>query len=372
MRMYKYFFAILISIAILAGCSEEPSNTEFPLGIVLPLTGNYAEYGLRVKRGVDLAVDEINSGGGIGGRQIRSVVEDTASEAKNAVSALNKLVATDNVHFVIGEVSSTNTLAMIPVAEQNKVFLFAPVSSSPKLTGISKLFARNWPADNAEAAAMAEYAKAQGKTRAAVLYVDLDYGIGLAENFKKKFESLGGGVVAYEGYKEDTANFRVQAQKVKDAGADVIFLGGYHKDMARATKAVREALGENILILAGTDYEVEEVLHIAGKGAEAVVYGTPKFDTSSLEASVRSFVDAYRKKYSRDPSLFEANAYDAVRLITSLVQKVGEDPIKVGEAIRKVSGYKGASGTYSFQPDGDVAREIALKTVRNGKFVFLP
>jgi len=359
---------IVVLAGLLIGCSQAPKN-EFALGVVLPLTGNYAEYGNRVKRGIDLAVEEINSKGGVAGKQIHLYVEDTESQAKNAVSALTKLITTNSVRFVIGEVSSTNTLAMIPVAKQNRVFVFAPVSSSPKLTNVSPLFARNWPADNAEAAAMAEYAISQGKKTASVLYVNLDYGIGLAENFRKKFESLGGKVAVYEGYSDDTVDFRTLAKKVADSESDVVFLGGYHKDMAHATKAVREVIARPMTILAGTDYEVEEVIQIAGRGAEGVVYGTPKFDPSSTEESVRAFVDSYLKKYSREPTLFEANAYDAVYFIKNLVQQVGEDPVKVGESIRKVVNYKGASGTYSFQSDGDVSRAIGLKTVRAGKFV---
>lgn len=361
---------IAVFIVIFIGCSRSKKN-EFPLGVVLPLTGNYAEYGNRVRRGVDLAVEEINSKGGVAGKQIRVYLEDTESQAKNAVSAMNKLVATNGVRFVIGEVSSTNTLAMIPVAEQNGVFLFAPVSSSPKLTNVSKLFARNWPADNAEAAAMATFAQSQGKRMASVLYVNLDYGIGLAENFKKTYESMGGKILVYEGYSGDTVSFRSLAQKVADSHSDVVFLGGYHKDMAHATKAIREVTSRPLTILAGTDYEVQEVIEIAGRGAEGAVYGTPKFDPNSAEESVRTFVESYKKKYSHDPSLFEANAYDAVGLITALVQKVGNNPLKVGEGIRGIMNYKGASGTYSFQSDGDVSRAIGLKTVRDGKFISL-
>lgn len=361
-------FLLLCSFFMVANTTEA-ANDQIKIGTILPLTGNYAEYGNRVKRGVDLAVEEINSKGGIAGKQIQLYAEDSQSQAKNAVSALTKLSTVDGVHFVIGEVSSTNTLAMVPVAQQNQTFLFAPVSSSPKLTNVSPLFARNWPADNAEASSIAEYAIKNGVKVAAVLYINVDYGIGLAENFKKTFEAKGGRIALYEAYDGETRDFKGLAAKVGKSDAQVVFLGGYHKDMAYATKGIREGVRRPVQILAGTDYEVDEVLQIAGKGAEDVVYGTPSFDPDSQEKSIKLFVEAYRKKYSKDPSLFEANAYDAIYLIKQLVEQVGDDSAKVGKAIREVVNFKGASGTYSFKSDGDVLREISLRTVRNGKFV---
>jgi len=364
LKIFFLFCSFLIATNLTAGAGDQ-----IRIGTILPLTGNYAEYGSRVKKGVDLAIEEINSKGGIAGKIIRLYSEDSQSKAKNAVSALNKFISINGIRFVIGEVSSTHTLAMVPIAQQNQVFLFAPVSSSPKLTNISPIFARNWPADNAEASAIAEYAINQGFKSAAVLYVNVDYGIGLAENFKKTFEIKGGKIALYEGYDGETRDFKTLAAKIYKSDAQVVFLGGYHKDMAYATKGIREMAKRSIEILAGTDYEVEQVIQIAGKGAEGVIYGTPNFDPESSENSIRSFVEAYRKKYSKDPSLFEANSYDAVYLIKQLIEQVGEDPVKVGHAIREVVDFQGASGTYSFKPDGDVLREISLKTVHNGKFV---
>jgi branched-chain amino acid transport system substrate-binding protein len=256
----------------------------------LSLTGDLAEYGTRCKEGIDLAVEEINAAGGIDGRPLEVVYEDDKGIPTEGVTALNKLISLDGVTTVMGAVSSSVTLAMEPIATREHVFLFSPVSSSPKIPGKSKYLYTMWPPDTFEARALAEFASQKlGKKRAAILYVDNEYGLGLMDQFAKRASELGLQIVSKEAYPLNNKDFRLIIPKVKQSQPDVLFLAGYHKEMAFATKEIRDS-GMTQQILGDTDYEVQELLDIAGQTAEGAIYAlvsylfSPAFKAKEIPA----------------------------------------------------------------------------------------
>src|SRR5262249_26973939 len=154
---------------------------------------------------------------------------------------------------IIGEVSSSNTLAMVPVADGNKVLLFATVASGPKLTGCSKFFVRNWPSDLAEATQMADFAiDTLHIKKVAIIYVNNDYGLGLNGKFHDQFVSKGGTVTATEPYDLGSSDFRTIIQKIKPTGPDAVYISGY-KELGTITRQLREAR-VNCQIVACTNY----------------------------------------------------------------------------------------------------------------------
>jgi branched-chain amino acid transport system substrate-binding protein len=133
------------------------------VGVVLPLTGDLAAYGNNAKDGIELAAQESN-GPALGpqGISVRLLVEDSKGDPQTAVSSLQKLITIDRVSCVIGDVASSPTLAMAPIANQNRVVLLSPAASSPKITKAGEFIFRDWPSDDFEASGMAEYVKEKG------------------------------------------------------------------------------------------------------------------------------------------------------------------------------------------------------------------
>lgn len=361
---------LFIFICISLSCAKKEESI-IKIGAVLPLTGDIAEYGIRCKKGIDVAVEEINSAGGIKGKKIQIIYEDSKGIPKEGVSALQKLISIDKVQAVIGAVASSVSLAMVPVADKNKVVLFSPASSSPKLTGISRYFFRNWPSDVFEASTMAEYVFVKmGLRKIAILYVNNDYGLGLKNEFEKKFEEMGGEIVLVESYEQNDSDFRTQLTKIKSRNPDAIYLAGYHKEMAFATKQIRE-LGLKAQILADADYAVAELLKIAGGSAEGAIFATPEYDPNSENQPVKEFAEKFRRTYGNDPSIFEANGYDALKIITKAISEGAKNGEEIAQKISNLKDYPGASGLTSYDKNGEVIKPATIKTVRNGQFVQL-
>ena len=363
------FLIIPLMIAFsIQGCGKKESNT-VKIGAVLPLTGDLSLYGQKCKNGMDVALEEINKEGGIDGKKLEIIYEDSRSDASIGVSAAQMLITVDKVQAIVGEVSSSITLAIVPVITKAKVLLFSPASSSPNLSGVSKYFVRNWPSDVAEASQMADFAYDSLKLRRiAVMYADNDYGLGLKSKLQSEFTALGGTIVASEPYPIGNRDFKTLIQKIKTQKSDAIYLGGY-EEMGIATKQIREA-GLKVQILACTNYGDSKVIALAGKAAEGVIFGTPVYSPEqSNDSSVVKFVDAYKKKFNAYPSLFEANGYDAVMIIAKAIEEVGNNGTKIADYIRHLRNYDGGAGVVSFNSDGDIERPIGFKIVRNGTFV---
>ena len=202
------------------------------LGIVSPMSGPNARYGSFSMRGAQLAAKEINDAGGVDGRKIAIFSADSQGTPVEGVSATRRLIDSDKVDFMIGDVSSSVTLAMQPVAEDAGVLLLNAASSNPKITygagvGGYKWTFRNYPTDENRALIVAKYAaEKRGLTKFAVLSVDSDYGRSAIEFTKKYLPQFKGQILTEDYYKEGEVDFRSVLAKIRDSGAQAIIMYG--------------------------------------------------------------------------------------------------------------------------------------------------
>ncbi|MHA1757143.1 MAG: ABC transporter substrate-binding protein, partial [Promethearchaeota archaeon] len=196
----------------------------------MPLTGDAALYGQSIKKGIDIAVAEINKTGGIKGRKILVIYEDSKALPAEGVTAFKKLINIHNVPAVIGDAVSSVTLAIAPIAEKDKIVVLSPLSSAPAITHAGDFIFRNVPSDLFGGKVAAYFAvKHQCWTSLAILYINNDFGVGLKEVFSDVVESLGGKIVASEAYEQGSTDFRTQLSKIKETDPDAIFLVGYRE-----------------------------------------------------------------------------------------------------------------------------------------------
>lgn len=335
------------------------------IGFINPMTGELAGYGEAVKRGVDLAVKEVNDKSLLKSGSLEVIMEDSKGETKTAITSVQKLISIDKTKYIIGGISSNVTLAMLPVTEKNKVFLFSPGAATPKLTNKGQLFVRNWPSSHEEANNAASYSYNNlNHRKVSIIYVNNDWGLGLMQNFESKFASLGGEIVDKQIYPYENNDFKTLLLKM-NKDADFIYLAGNQKEMGHFTKQLRER-GINLPIISNTSFLVEDCLFIAGDAAEGVIVPTPAYDPKSSDKKIKDFYQAIQKEYEVIPSLAEANGYDIIMLIVEAINENGDDPVKVAKYIRNLKNYEGAGGNVSFA-NGDVSRENVFKTVKNGK-----
>ena len=171
---------------------QPASNQPIEIGVSAPLTGSLAVWGNNTLRGIQLAADEVNAAGGVSGRKIELVVEDSRCEPEEAVKILRSFIEARHIQVVLGADCSADVLAMAPVAQDKQVVLFSTGASNPEISHAGDFVFRNWPSDALQGRLTARYARdIGGFRRAAILYVDNAYGQGLDDVFRREFEAMG-------------------------------------------------------------------------------------------------------------------------------------------------------------------------------------
>jgi branched-chain amino acid transport system substrate-binding protein len=184
----------VVVLATLTGCDAAGSRG-VRIGAVLPLTGDIATYGQKMKKGIDLAVKHINTKGGVQGKQIAVLYEDDQGDPKASIAAVLKLITVSKVSAIIGGAISATALPCVPVIDQHKVVLFSPAATTPKLSGMSKYFFRNWPPDVYDGTAMGDFAaRTLHLKRVSMLYVNNEWGVAISKIFSDVFQANGGAV----------------------------------------------------------------------------------------------------------------------------------------------------------------------------------
>ena len=371
--MKKIWIGVLILIIaalavslIVTQTKKEPE--EIKIGAIFALTGDAAMYGESAKNGLELAIEELNKK--LLDKKITVVYEDNQGDPSKAVSSFQKLADVDKVKYIIGPLGTPEVLAVAPIAEKKKIIILTPTSSGPQLTQAGDYIFRNCMSDLIEGAALAEFVFKELKTRTAgILYINNDYGIGLRDAFKKRFDVLGGEILAEESFRRGDTDFRTQLLKIKFKNPRVLLLTGY-AEMGRILKQARE-LGIEIQVVSTSNFEMPEILEIAGNAAENIYYTYQGFDIESEEEVVKKFTNSYRAKYNKDPDIFAALTYDAMKILAKAIERGGTDVENVKEELYGIKNFIGVTGKTSFDKNGDVIKPIGIKKVEDGKFIWV-
>jgi len=261
-------------------------------------------------------------------------------------------------------------MAVAPIANQNKVVLFSPGASTPRLTGAGPYVFRNWQSDAYEAKIMARYLLNDGKRRVTVLAINNDFGLALLEYFRKHFETLGGTILATERFEQDATDFRGQLAKIRASNPDALYLLSYPKETGNIVNQARE-MGLRASIYGVAAMEDPTLIRVAGRNAENIVY-TKAVEPGPNDAVYRRFVGAYRVEFGQEPGLIADTGYDAVKMVAQAAESLARlDGESLARALGTIKNYQGASGLMSFDANGDIIKPVGLKAIRNGQFVWL-
>lgn len=369
-KLLVTLFLIILSLSLFSCAKKAEQPKEIKIGAILPLTGDAASWGASAKEGIDLAVSEIDSKGGISGTKVSIIYEDTQAQPEKGASAMLKLATVDKVPAVIGDIVSATTLAAAPIAEQNKVVLLSPTASAPKLTEAGKYIFRIWPSDLAEGVAIANFAAQTLKLKSvAVMYIQNDYGIALKDVFEKEFTKEGGTIVETMSYKPDETDFRSHLTKIMKKKPEAVYLISYYKDAGLALKQAKQ-LRIKTQFLGTTAIEEPKLFEIAGDAADGLIYAISSgYDAKSLNEVVKAFNAKYKEKYGKDPTFVQAQGYDAVNIIASVIGKGNMTGEAIQKGLESVKDYHGVTGTFGFDANGDVVKPTMIKTIKGKEFI---
>jgi branched-chain amino acid transport system substrate-binding protein len=362
-------------LLLLFGCGGPPAPSggqsgekTLTIGAIMPLTGAAAQYGQNCKNGIELAVKENNQANPR--LKLKIILEDDRTEPKDAVSAFTKLVAIDKVPLVIGPLPSSCAMAAAPLANEDKVVLFSPGASTPKLTAAGPFVFRNWQSDAYEAKIMARYLVNQGKKQIAILAVNNDFGIALRNFFRQEFQSLGGRITATESFQQDATDFRTQLAKIKASKPEGLYLLSYPKESGNIVNQATQ-LGVKVAIYGVAAMEDPSLVKTAGRNADGIVY-TKAVEPASDDPTYRHFVQAYKAEFGSEPGLIADTGYDAVRMVMQACESLrvfnGES---LAKALGGIKNFPGASGLMSFDENGDIIKPVGIKRILKGQFVWI-
>ncbi|MGR9234962.1 branched-chain amino acid transport system substrate-binding protein [Rhizobium leguminosarum] len=343
------------------------------LGLVAPMSGPNARYGAFSMHGAELAVKDINDAGGIDGMKIELLNADSQGTPVEGVSAARRLIDQDGVDFIIGDVSSSVTLAIQPVAEDAEVLLLNAASSNPKITyqagvGGFKWTYRNYPTDENRALIVAKYAAEQrGFTKFAVLSVDSDYGRSAITFTKKYLPDFKGEILSEDYYKEGEVDFRSVLAKIRDNGAQAIIMYGLADTTPIIARQMIElGIAGKVALIGNGEFNTEKTIKSAPSALEGAVEAAawlPQFDSPESKAFVEKFTAAYNEA----PNNHAYVHWDTVNLLAAAIKQAGSaDKVKVRDALSKIK-YKSPVGEVTFDDHNQARLPMILLQIENGK-----
>jgi len=361
----KIVIGFLVAIFVLAGCVQEPMDEEeFVIGALLPLTGRNGVYGQEIKNAIELAVEEVNAEVGVNGKKVVVIYEDCMADPKTGVNGMQKLVNVDGVPVVLGSWASGVVVATAPIAEEGKVVVMAS-AISPAITDAGDYIFRMQPSATFYTTEAVKVLEDIGISKAAVIFVNNEFGQAMKEAFVEEFETRGGEILAVEAYAQGDIDFRTQLAKIKEKEPEIIFIPGY-QDTVEVIKQIEE-LGIESRVMASTPFESQATLEKLGELAEGVLYPY-HFVAGKDTSKAKHYEEAYLQKYGVPTGGFAPLMYDATHVIATVLNKCEKDTDCIKEELYKTD-YEGAVGRVRFDENGDPLIQIVMKTVKNGKFV---
>jgi branched-chain amino acid transport system substrate-binding protein len=342
------------------------------IGVAGPFTGDSSEFGVQVKMAVELAVDRLNSAGGINGRLVRLQEVDDAGQPSEAQSVATKLATNPKIMAVIGHFNSSCSLAAKGAYTQEGIVMLSPASTNVEVTRGSDYVFRNIFTDDFQGQSLATYAsKMLGAKRVAILYDNDDYGTGLRDSFMRRAAELGVEIVQQSPYTRETNDFRSQLETIRSSNPELILVAGLYKAAGVVAKQARE-LGITTQLLGGDGVFSQQYITLAGEAAEGTLVTSPFVFELGGEGAAE-FAAAFRERWNRDPDAWSALSYDAFQLIVEALGKEGISREGVLRYMKKINSpetaYEGITGRTFFDEHGDSRRPVQVAVVKGGKFV---
>ncbi|MGF1576974.1 MAG: ABC transporter substrate-binding protein [Cyanophyceae cyanobacterium] len=366
------------------------------LGALMPMTGDLQAFGENCLNGVRLAIEQINAAGGILGQEVEIVVGDTQTAAQPAIDAANRLVSLEGVSAIVGALASGNTIPVATsVAAPNSIPLVSPASTAPSISTLEDddfLF-RTVPSDAFQGVALADVTRSEGLENLAIIYINNDYGQGLNDSFTAAFEAQGGTITASSAYEPGQASYRGELQQLANSGdPEALVLIGYPEN---GTTILRQALEEGFFedfVFTDGMRSPEVAEQIGADILEGSLGVSPQALTDSN--SYEFFASSYEESFGElPPTPYIDTSYDAAFVLALAIEKAGTstDGAAIRDALREVANapgteilpgewdkaveliaagediqYIGASGSITFDENGDVAGTFARWTFSGG------
>ena len=348
------FCVLPILVAAALSCATDDGDP-FRIGVMESLTGPGETYGTVANQAKQMAADEINEAGGVNGRKLELVVEDSRCTANDAIAAYNKLTDVDGIKIILGTSCSSAMLGAAPLAEADGIILFSGLASNPDIANAGDYIFRTQISDIQVGIVTGNVLWADGVRKLATITETTDYAEGVRRTSVAQFEKHGGTIVAEERYGSDVTDFRSQLEKLFAASPDALHLSPQSEFTAGTIIKQARELGYDGPIYAETVSVGTTALDIAGDAATGMKAITADLDPDNQKAQevLANFRERY--KYVTLPWHL-GSAYDDVYIAAECLKKTNDDQDADGfrDCMYEIT-WSGAIGSnYSFDEKGEV------------------
>jgi ABC-type branched-subunit amino acid transport system substrate-binding protein len=380
---------MVVGLAVLLSAGVLAAGQTIKIGALMALTGPLGPYGPPIVNGAQLAVDQLNAAGGILGMDLELIVEDTATSPDVGRSAASKLVEIDGVQAIVGALSSGVTLAASSITIPAEVILMSPASTAPSIPALddNDFVFRTVVSDEVQGVVMGRLALTLGYATASVIYVNNDYGKGLADTFAATFEAIGGSVLASVPYEENKPSYRGEVDAALASDPDVLVMVSYPVDgNKQIVEAIEAGFTGDLLFsdgMKGEGVAPGPACPSADQGGPIEgAYGTVAaagFNTATFDAD-------FNAAFGPSTVPYNYQAYDAIMLMALAMIRAGDtsatairdnlravanppgEEIFYGDLAKAISlleagqeiNYQGVSGLVDFKDTGDVSGGILI------------
>jgi branched-chain amino acid transport system substrate-binding protein len=357
----------LIATAIVVLAAASTCRAEVLIGVAGPMTGTNAWPGEQMQRGAELAVADINEAGGVLGEQVQLITADDSCDPEQAIAAAQKLVS-QGVVFVVGHFCSGASIPASEIYAAAGVLQISPASSNPMLTeqGRANVF-RVVNRDDAVGVAAGNYlADHWGDRKIGILHDNTTFGKGLAEETKKQLNRRGVTEAVFQAYVPGKTDYSAEVAALQAADIDVLYIGGYHTEIALMALVARDR-GYPLQLITGTTLATEEFGMIAGAAAEGAIFTDPADPRERAEAA--PVVERFRGS-GFEPEGYTLYAYAAVQVWAQAAEESGSLDIQAMIASLRTHQFDTVLGSIDFDEKGDVTDpNIVWYVWRGGKYV---
>lgn len=368
-----------IGLALLSGCRAKntANDNSYAIGAVFDITGTGSPLGTPEKETAEMVAKQINDAGGINGHPLKLIVLDNASDEAKSVTAMKRLIESDEVLAIIGPSQTGTTLSGAATVEAAKVPLVSCAAGVKIVDPVNPWIFKTAQSDVYAAAKVIDYLKAKKLMKVAVISVANAFGQSGLEQLKKQAPPAGITLVAEESFQPTDTDMTTQIMKIRGTPAQAVICWGTNPGPAIVAKNM-QSLGVKLPLVMSHGVANKKFIELAGSAANGVVFPAGKLliaesiPKSEAQRSVLlKYAEDFKQTYSKDADTFGGHAYDALQLVVEALKAVGPDRQKIRDYLETAT-FTGISGNFKFSAkdhNGLIKDAFAMVKIVDGKWV---
>lgn len=342
------------------------------IGEVGSMTGSEATFGMSTHRGILLAVKQVNDSGGINGKKVEVIALDDQGKPEEAATAVTKLITQSNVVAILGEVASSRSLAMAPIAQQHKVPMITPSSTNPKVTEQGDFIFRVCFIDPFQGTVMARFASENLKTKKVAILRDVknDYSVGLASYFTETFKKAGGEIVLDQSYSAGDIDFKSQLTAIRAKAPEAIFVPGYYTEVGLIARQAKE-LGLKVPLLGGDGWDSPKLAEIGGEAVNGSFFSN-HYSAEDKSPVVQKFIAEFKTMHGVVPDGLAAMGYDsAIVLFDAMKRAKDAGGTALRDAIAITKDFQAVTGKITLDKNRNPVKSAVVLKVQGADYKYV-